>query len=360
MQKQKVMMAMSGGVDSSVAAYLLIEAGYEVAGITMCIGVKAQCGEAKTCCGPADIEDAKEVCRVLGIQHYVLDFSDEMEELVIKPFIDEYKIGRTPNPCIRCNELLKFGLLLDKALAMGFDLLATGHYAKLELKNGIYFLAESADKWKDQTYFLYSVPQAKLKHVIFPLDGYTKAEVRKIAADKDIPVFQKPDSQDVCFYPSGGSAEFFNSRKIKSRPGEIVHVDGRILGKHNGIIFYTIGQRRGLGISNPDPLYVVLIDPSANRVIVGEKKYLQASGLTAEIKNLNYTAKEGTASAKIRYTTRQSPCRYSVNDNKLHIIFDDPQEAITPGQSVVLYKDSLVIGGGTIKRVLDLKSFDIS
>lgn len=354
------MVAMSGGVDSSVAAHLLIEKGYDVAGITMCIGVKSQCGMGKTCCSPADIEDAKEVCLVLGIQHYVLDFSDEMEELVIKPFVDEYKIGRTPNPCIRCNEHLKFGLLLNKALALGFNYLATGHYAGIMVVDDNYYLAESADKDKDQTYFLFTVPQKTLKHVIFPLSDYTKTTVRKIAAEKKIPVFLKPDSQDVCFFPSGGSAQFFENRHVKSDPGDIIHTDGRVMGKHKGIIFYTIGQRRGLGIGNPDPLYVVAIDPAANRVIVGEKKYLKASGLVAEIKNFIYNDKDGPAFGKIRYTTRRSSCRYFIKNDELIVIFEDPQEAITPGQSVVLYRDNLVIGGGTIKRVLDLNTEDIT
>ena len=353
MNGKKVMMAMSGGVDSSVAACLMLESGYEAAGITMCIGVDTGCGEGKTCCSPADIEDAKKVCRVLGIPHYVLDFSDEMEELVIKPFIDEYRIGRTPNPCIRCNEHLKFGLLFDKARAMGFDYLATGHYARIVNEDNNYYLTESADKEKDQTYFLYAVPPVKLGHVLFPLSNYTKPEVRKIAEQRKIPVFQKPDSQDVCFYPSGSSTQFFKNRKIKSEPGEIVHADGRVLGKHKGIIYYTIGQRRGLGISSPEPLYVISIDASTSRIIVGGKNFLKASGLIADIKIFNSNDKCGEALAKIRYTASASSCRYSLMNDELEVIFDDPQEAVTPGQSVVLYKDRRIIGGGIIKRVLD-------
>ncbi len=353
MKKKKVMMAMSGGVDSSVAAHLLIKEGYEVAGITMCIGLETQCGDGKTCCSPRDIEDAKKVCQVLGISHYVLDFSDEMETMVIQPFIAEYTTGRTPNPCIICNEYLKFGALHDKSLSIGFDYLATGHYARLTFEDDKCFLIKPEDTEKDQTYFLYSIPEKRLKNILFPLAGYSKDEVRSIAEQINLPVSKKPDSQDICFFPDGGSNEFFKNRGHEGIPGDIVHVNGKVLGIHKGIIFYTIGQRRGLGISNPEPLYVVSIDAIKNRIIVGERKFLKSRGLIARNINFHPEKTSDRATAKIRYAHKGAECNYTLEGKNFTVVFNEPQDSITPGQSVVLYNGNMVLGGGIIKSVFD-------
>jgi len=353
MKKKKVMMAMSGGVDSSVAAHLLLEKGYNVAGITMCIGFNAECNTDKTCCSLQDIEDAKKVCQVLGISHYILDFSNEMNEMVIKPFIADYTTGRTPNPCILCNEHLKFGLLLDKALAMGFDNIATGHYARIIFENNKCFLEKPADKEKDQTYFLYSIPHKKLSKILFPLGEYTKNEVRGIAEKINLPVSNKPDSQDICFFPDGGSSVFFQNQGYEGIPGEIKHVNGKNLGIHKGIIFYTIGQRRGLGISYPEPLYVISINAITNQIIVGEKKFLKSRGLTAICVNFYIEKKSDKAFAKIRYSHMHSECYYNFDGNTFNILFNEPQEAITPGQSVVLYSGNRILGGGIITCIFD-------
>ena len=257
---KKVAVAMSGGVDSAVAALLLKESGHEVVGVTMCLGVvPAEGGRAK-CCGPREIEDARRVCQALGIRHYVVDFAADLEEKVIRPFVAEYCRGRTPNPCVACNRSIKFGSLLEKALAWGFDGIATGHYAGIEEENGRYRLKIPKDRRKDQTYFLHAIPKEALAKVLFPLAGYTKDEVRGIAERAGLPVFDKPESQDICFIPAEGHGAFLRSRGAGIEPGEIVDREGRVLGRHRGIACYTIGQRGGLGISSPAPLYVLAID----------------------------------------------------------------------------------------------------
>lgn len=345
----KVMVAMSGGVDSSVAALLLQRDGYEVSGITMCIASESA-GGGRKCCSPEDITDARRVCRKLGIEHHVLSMSGEMEKWVIGPFVEEYRKGRTPNPCILCNEHIKFRVLVDSLAASGMDLLATGHYAKIADEGGVSALARPKDRTKDQTYFLYSVEHARLGKVIFPLGDLTKDEVRKIAAEADLPVSEKPESQDVCFWPEGGGPAFFESRGIASLPGDIVSVSGEILGRHNGIFNYTVGQRRGLGISAPNPLYVISIDPGTNTIVAGEEEHLYSDMLTA--KPLNFLPGEtgGRVEGKIRYGHGPEPCEFNIAGDSLEIRFDEPQRAVTPGQSVVLYRGDVVIGGGIIRR----------
>ncbi len=340
---------MSGGVDSSVAAILLQREGYDVSGITMCIAAESA-GGGKKCCSPEDITDARKVCRDLGIEHHVLSMSGEMEKQVIGPFVDEYLKGRTPNPCILCNEHIKFRALVDSLGASGMDILATGHYARMTEESGVPALMRPKDRTKDQTYFLYSVERERLGKVLFPLGDLTKGEVRKIAAEAGFKVSEKPESQDVCFWPEEGGAAFFSSRGIDSLPGDIVSVNGEVLGRHEGIFNYTVGQRRGLGISAPNPLYVLSIDPETNTVVAGEEEHLFSERLTARPVNFIPGESGGRAEAKIRYGHGPEPCEFTISGDTLEVTFDGPQKAITPGQSVVVYRDDVVIGGGIIRK----------
>jgi tRNA-specific 2-thiouridylase len=347
---KKVVVAMSGGIDSAVAALLLRDSGHEVVGATMCLGVvPAEGGRAK-CCGPREIEDARSVCRALGIRHYVVDFAADLEEKIIRPFVAEYCRGRTPNPCVDCNRSIKFGTFLAKALAWGFDGIATGHYAGIEMESGEYRLKIPKDRRKDQTYFLHAIPKAALAKVLFPLADVVKDEVRRIAKRAGLPVFEKPESQDICFIPEEGLGAFLQARGAGVEPGDIVDRHGGILGRHRGIACYTIGQRGGLGISSPTPLYVVRIDAARNRLVVGEKGDLRSEGLVADQVNCLVDAFPGEAWAKIRYAHRAARCRISHDGDRLTVRFAEPQEAVSPGQSVVLYDGATVLGGGTIKE----------
>lgn len=353
--KKKVLVAMSGGVDSSVAALLLKEGGYEVTGMTMCLGVAgSEDSEEARCCGPAAIEDARRVCNKLGIPHYVLDYSVHLEEKVIRKFIAEYGRGRTPNPCIDCNRYLKFGSLLATALSSGFDFMATGHYAEIGRDEQGYFLKRPRDRAKDQTYFLYPIAPEALESILFPLAPFTKDEVREMAHKADLPVAGKDESQDICFVTQKSYRAFVAGKVQGIRPGAIVDLKGNKLGEHQGISSYTVGQRSGLGISSPSPLYVVSLNAETNRVIVGEKKDLKAKGLIAG--DLNILAGAGhlpsVADAKIRYRKKAARCAISVQEDKLRVLFDENQEAITPGQAVVCYQDDRVLVGGVIEEVL--------
>jgi tRNA-specific 2-thiouridylase len=348
---KKVMVAMSGGVDSSVAAMLLTDEGYDVSGVTMCLGIAAEEDSAR-CCGATAIDDAKRVCDRLKIPHYVFDYAGELEDKVIAKFISEYKKGRTPNPCVECNRYLKFGSLLEKAKMLGFDFLATGHYAAIERNEDGYFLSRAKDRKKDQTYFLYPMPYDSLGNVLFPLAALTKDEVREIAKKASLPVAEKQESQDICFVTQKNYQEFLLERVQELNPGPIVNMQGKILGKHRGIIFHTIGQRGGLGISHATPLYVVSIDPDTNCIVVGEKKDLMAKGLMACDMNMLVKSWPEQVYAKIRYRKKEALCDVTAENGRLRVIFAEEQEAITPGQSVVFYASDRVLGGGVIEMVL--------
>jgi len=351
---KKVMVAMSGGVDSSVAAYLLTKQGYEVSGVTMCLGIKTISDSEPKCCGEDSINDARDVCRNLGISHHVFDFSEEMKNKVINKFISSYINGKTPNPCIDCNRYLKFGLLLDKSVSLGFDYLATGHYAAIEIINGSYFLKKSSDKNKDQTYFLYPIKKESLRQIIFPLADYNKIQVREIAKKIDLPVAHKKESQEVCFVDKKEYREFFKKNAdIKDiKPGNILDTGGKIIGKHQGIAFFTVGQRKGFGISGPNPLYVIKIDPQKSEIIVGERKYLKNKKMIVDELNLFCEKLPERAKTKIRYNHKEADSTLSKIGSGLMVIFDTEQEAITPGQSAVFYDNEIVLGGGVIKEVL--------
>lgn len=344
-------MAMSGGVDSSVAAMLLKKEGYDVSGVTMCLGIAAE-GDGARCCGADAIDDAKSVCDRLQIPHYVFDYAAQLEDQVIAKFISEYTKGRTPNPCVECNRHLKFANLLDKALVLGFDFLATGHYAAIEKDEDRYCLKRPKDKRKDQTYFLYPIPYGKLENILFPLACLTKDEVREIAKKEALPVAEKQESQDICFVTQKNYQEFLLGRVPEQKPGPIVDIQGKDLGKHRGIIFYTIGQRGGLGISHKTPLYVVSIDPHENRIVVGEKKDLMSKGLLAGAMNMLAENWPPQVYAKIRYRKKEASCEVTTENGRLKVIFAEEQEAITPGQSVVFYAHDRVLGGGEIEEVL--------
>jgi len=342
---------MSGGVDSSVAAMLLKKEGYNVSGATMCLGIAAE-EEGARCCGADAVDDAKGVCDRLKIPHYVFDYAAQLEDKVIAKFISEYSNGRTPNPCVECNRHLKFSNLLDKALLLGFDFLATGHYAAIEKNEECYLLKRPKDKRKDQTYFLYPIPYGKLGSILFPLASLTKDEVREIAKKGALPVVEKQESQDICFVTQKNYQEFLLGRVQELKPGPIVDMQGKIMGKHRGIIFHTIGQRGGLGISHATPLYVVSIDPQKNIIVVGEKKDLMAKGLSAGCINMLATSWPQQVYAKIRYRKKEAPCEVTAENGRLKVVFAEEQEAITPGQSVVFYDHDRVLGGGEIEEVL--------
>lgn len=336
---KKVLVAMSGGVDSSIAAYLLKERGFEVEGLTMSF-VSAR---------PQAIKDARMVCRKLGIPHHVMDFSKHLEEKIIDKFISEYVDGRTPNPCVDCNRDLKFGILLEKALSIGFDFLATGHYAKIEKD---YVLKKAKDRAKDQSYFLYSIKKGALKSILFPLGDLTKNEVRDIAGRIGLPIAAKPQSQDICFIPERNYHKFLSERVNNIKRGRILGLNGDVLGEHKGAFFYTIGQRGGLGIGYKHPLYVLGINTKKNEILVGEKKDLKNKGLIAEEVNLLVEDLPKTVFARIRYNHKEAKCKVLPGKGRLKVIFEKPQEAITPGQSVVFYDNDIVLGGGVIKEVV--------
>ncbi|NMC08706.1 tRNA 2-thiouridine(34) synthase MnmA [Candidatus Microgenomates bacterium] len=349
---KKVMIGMSGGVDSSVSAYILKKQGYDVTGVTMQIWQDGK-EDTDTCCSLTAVEDARRVASILGIPYYVLNFKREFDEKVIKYFISEYLQGRTPNPCIACNRYVKFEELLNKAISMNMDYIATGHYAKVEKVEDRYLLKKSASKTKDQTYVLYNLTQDQLSKVLFPLEGLEKEEVRRIAKELGLSVYNKPDSQEICFVEDNDYSKFIEENSdIDVKPGNIVDTKGNILGKHNGIFNYTIGQRKGLGIPSNKALYVIEIDIEKNEVVVGDDSEGYSSELVAKDINLisiDRLEKEMRVDAKIRYGAKESPATIApLEDGTIHVHFDVPQRAITPGQAVVFYDKDVVVGGGII------------
>ena len=343
---KRVVVAMSGGVDSSVAAFLLKQKGYDVIGLTMRLWADNSSAAA----------DAKRVAKKLGIPHHVVDYRREFERDVIKYFCSEYKKGRTPNPCVVCNRKIKFGKLLESAKALDADFLATGHYARIgrDEASGRYFIGEAADKSKDQSYFLFDLDQRQLKSMLFPLGDIKKAEVKKIAKAAELKeVHDKPESQDICFIRGKGYREFISGRVKGIRPGKVVDTCGKYMGMHKGIAFYTIGQREGLGIAAGKPIYVVKLDPRRNEVVVGDAGEVKGRELTAN--NVRWMSEAGLskpvrAQAKIRYNHPKSACRVTpLSAGRLKAVFDEPQHAITPGQALVVYDGEKVLGGGWIK-----------
>ncbi len=358
MKKTRVLVAMSGGVDSSIAAAILKEQGYEVIGATMKIWSSEQCGKhgSRSCCSLQDIEDAKRVCAALGIRHYVLNFEEVFRKEVIDYFASEYLAGRTPNPCIVCNEKIKFGRLLKKAMEMECDFISTGHYARIE-NNGIYKLKEAADKSKDQSYVLFSLSSAQIQKVIFPIGDFTKDNVKARAEELGIGVYKKPESQEICFVPDDNYQNFIKEYcGAEIKEGDIVNAAGKVLGRHNGFWNFTIGQRKGLGVSHRTPLYVVDIRPDENIVVAGEfsevkKKRLVVRGVSWFYKGSSNDSFE--AEVKIRYNHKKAKAWLkAIGGNGVEVEFQEAQEAVTPGQAAVFYDNEYVLGGGWIEKVL--------
>jgi tRNA-specific 2-thiouridylase len=354
-ERTKVVAAMSGGVDSSTAAALLKEQGFDVTGVTLRLPSYGDAPPDAPCCGVNGIEDARRVAGKLGIPFYVLDFRKEFEQSVVADFCRAYSEGRTPNPCVRCNERVKFGGLLTRAQAFGADFVATGHYVAKETdaasaRIGLH-MGRADD---DQSYFLFSLSQEQLRHALFPLGSYSKDEVRRMARERGLPVHDKPGSQDLCFLPQGRYRDFLRSRCPEAfRPGLIVHVSGEVLGRHEGIGAYTVGQRRGLGIASREPLYVVALRPERNEVVVGEEAHTHRGEVTAGEANwvsVPPPREALSARVKIRYNHPGAPAEVTpVGDGRVRIVFSASQAAPCPGQAAVFYRDDVLLGGGTIE-----------
>ena len=372
-KQKKALIAMSGGVDSSVAAKKMIERGYECIGCTMKLydrpeeamagidGAATVSNELqtatrteRTCCSLNDVEDARQVAFRLGMKYYVFNFKDDFKEKIIDKFIRCYQCGITPNPCIDCNRYMKFEKLYERAVILGCDVIVTGHYAQIEEKDGKYFLKKAADESKDQSYVLYSLTQEQLAHTCFPLGGMNKTDVRKEAEESGFVNADKPDSQDICFVPDGDYAKVIETYTgTVPEPGNFVDKAGNVIGPNKGIIHYTIGQRKGLGISAPEPLYVCEIRPETREVVLGSNEDLMSRELT--VADFNWISGEAPTEpfrckAKIRYRQKEQWAEVTpIGQDRVKITFDEPQRAITAGQAAVLYDGDIVLGGGTIQ-----------
>ncbi len=356
-ENKKALIAMSGGVDSSVAALIMKESGFECTGCTMKLydNEDACVPKSRTCCSLKDVEDARGVAERLGMPYYVFNFSEDFKETVIRRFVESYENGLTPNPCIDCNRYMKFDKLFARAQILGCRYVVTGHYARIEEKDGRFFLKKSLNKEKDQSYVLYDMTQEKLAHTLFPLGNMRKEDVRRKAAENGFVNAQKPDSQDICFVPEGDYARVIEKHTGRaSAPGNFVLTDGTVVGEHKGIIRYTIGQRRGLGISAPESLYVCAIDVGKNEVVLCTKDGLfsksadadRVTWISGEVPEAPFDCR-----VKIRYRHAEQPARVTpVGADAIHIEFYEPQRAVTPGQAAVMYDGDVVIGGGTIVK----------
>ncbi len=367
-ENKRVFVAMSGGVDSSVVAGIMKDQGYDVVGVTMCFSINHPDSKKPSCCGVDGIQDAKRAAQILNIPHYVLDFAKDINDYIIEDFTNEYLNGRTPNPCVRCNQHLKFGSLYQKVMTMGAGYLATGHYGKIELnpQTNEFEMKKAVDEKKDQSYFLSSMKKETLSHVLFPLGGLIKQEVRELARKYNLNTAEKPESQDICFVPDAGYKKFIEDRLGKSVfvPGNFVDESGKVVGQHKGILNYTIGQRDRLGIALGHPVYVYKIEKETNTVYVGPLSMLYAKGLIASQFNpVSILATSGAikANVRIRYNSPEVKATVTFLDNQhIRVDFDEPQKSVTPGQSVVLYQGDVVLGGAIIEEPNRCKAEEIS